>query len=96
MRSCQLPVASCQLPVASCQLPVAGCQLPVASCRLPVAGCQLPGATCSDETTEEFVHRHCPGVEIRGHITGTGSAWSIATARRLVGYALRHSWRDKA
>jgi len=56
----------------------------------------LPGATCNDETTEKFVHRHCPDIEIRGHIPGTGSAWSIAKARRLLGYAPRHSWRDKA
>ncbi len=48
----------------------------------------------SDEMTEEYVRRHCPGVEIRERIPGTGSAWSIARARRLLGYAPRHSWRD--
>jgi len=50
--------------------------------------------TLSATTTQDLLRRYCPTVEIRQSIPGTSSAWSIAKARRLLGYQPRHSWRE--
>ncbi len=51
--------------------------------------------TLREEPTAELIRRHCPGVELRGPIPGAATGWSIDKARRLLGYAPRHSWRDE-
>jgi nucleoside-diphosphate-sugar epimerase len=50
--------------------------------------------TLMETPTAELIREHCPGVELRQRMDGTASGWSIEKARRLLGYAPRHSWRD--
>jgi len=44
--------------------------------------------------SRELVERVFPGVEFRGDVEGTQTLLSIDKARRVLGYAPRHSWRD--
>ncbi len=50
--------------------------------------------TLADRPTEELIRRHAPAVELRAPIPGTGSAFSLEKAHRLLGYEPRHSWRS--
>jgi nucleoside-diphosphate-sugar epimerase len=50
--------------------------------------------TLSDIPTEELLREFAPSVEIRQPIPGNTSAYSIAKARRILGYEPVHSWRD--
>jgi nucleoside-diphosphate-sugar epimerase len=50
--------------------------------------------TLSETPTDELLRLHAPEVERRGPIAGTGSAFSLSKARRLLGYEPRQSWRD--
>jgi len=45
--------------------------------------------------TLALIRHHYPLVEVRAPLEGTVSAWSIAKAGHLLGYAPRHSWRDE-
>lgn len=45
--------------------------------------------------TLALVRHHYPGVEVRGPLEGTASAWSIKKAERMLGYVPHHSWRDE-
>ncbi|MFL5761980.1 MAG: NAD-dependent epimerase/dehydratase family protein [Thermomicrobiales bacterium] len=72
-----------------------------AACRLGIEvdglGFEVFNITASDTLsnapTEELVRQYCPDTEIRSPITGTESAFSIAKARRLLGYEPHHGWR---
>ncbi|MDP9220881.1 MAG: NAD(P)-dependent oxidoreductase [Actinomycetota bacterium] len=44
----------------------------------------------------QLAARFFPDVEVRGELTGTQTLLSIEKARRVLGYAPRHSWRDHA
>jgi nucleoside-diphosphate-sugar epimerase len=50
--------------------------------------------TLSNTPTEELIRAHCPDTEIRAPIAGTGSAFSIEKARRLLGYEPKFGWRE--
>lgn len=50
--------------------------------------------TLSLTPTLALVRHHYPEVEVRAPLEGTASAWSIAKAGHLLGYAPRHSWRE--
>jgi nucleoside-diphosphate-sugar epimerase len=71
------------------------------ACRLGVEaaglGFEVFNITAADTLlelpTEEALRRYAPQVEVRAPIPGTGSAWSIEKARRLLGYEPQRSWR---
>jgi len=50
--------------------------------------------TLSDIPTEELLREFAPSVEVRQPIPGNASAYSIAKARRILGYEPAHTWRD--
>jgi nucleoside-diphosphate-sugar epimerase len=52
--------------------------------------------TLSDVPTEELLRDFAPLVEVRQPIPGRASAYSIAKARRLLGYEPAHSWRGES
>ena len=52
--------------------------------------------TLSNLPTEDLIRRFAPAVELRAPIPGTESAFSLAKARRQLGYEPRHSWRGGA
>lgn len=51
--------------------------------------------TLVDEPTEELIRRYFPELELRKHLQGTETAWSIDKARRILGYQPHHRWRDE-
>ncbi len=64
------------------------CRLGVEAEGLGFAAVNIVAAdTLRDEPTEDLIRRYCPGVELREPLPGTAGAWSIAKARRLLGYA---------
>jgi len=73
------------------------------ACRLGLEaeglGFEVFNVTAADSLsgvpTLELVRRHYPDVEVREPLEGTSSAWSIAKARRLLGYVPRYSWREE-
>src|SRR4029077_15982702 len=50
--------------------------------------------TLSDIPTEKLLRRYAPSVEVRQPIPGHASAYSIAKAKRVLGYEPAHTWRD--
>jgi nucleoside-diphosphate-sugar epimerase len=50
--------------------------------------------TISDIPTETLLREYAPSVEVRQPIPGNASAYSIEKAKRMLGYAPAHSWRD--
>ncbi|MDQ3692693.1 MAG: NAD(P)-dependent oxidoreductase [Chloroflexota bacterium] len=52
--------------------------------------------TLAELPTEDLLRRYAPSVEIRQPIPGFASPYSIEKAKRLLGWAPRHSWRDEA
>jgi UDP-glucose 4-epimerase len=50
--------------------------------------------TLSDIPTEELLREFASSVEVRKPIPGNASAYSIAKARRILGYEPAHTWRD--
>jgi UDP-glucose 4-epimerase len=50
--------------------------------------------TLSDVPTEKLLREFAPSVEVRQPIPGNASAYSIAKARRILGYEPAHAWRD--
>ena len=72
------------------------------ACRLAVEA-ELPGhhrmivaATDSlmDVPSAQLMAEYFPGVRLNA-VPGTGSLLSSGTARRLIGYAPKFSWRDR-
>lgn len=53
------------------------------------------GDTVMSRPNDELVAEVFPGVEVRGSLGAHDSLFSTAKARRLLGYAPRHSWRDE-
>jgi nucleoside-diphosphate-sugar epimerase len=51
--------------------------------------------TLAEIPTEELLRTHAPSVEIREPIPGFGSPFSIAKAKRLLGWEPVHSWRNE-
>lgn len=51
--------------------------------------------TLSRIPTLALVRHHYPEVEVRAPLEGTASAWSIAKAGHLLGYAPLYSWREE-
>jgi nucleoside-diphosphate-sugar epimerase len=51
--------------------------------------------TLAELPTEELLRAYAPSVEIREPIPGLASPYSIAKAKRLLGWEPRHSWRDE-
>ena len=52
------------------------------------------GATCMTTTNHELMTEFFPAVPLRGDIGDHDTLLSIDKARRLLGYAPTHSWRD--
>lgn len=50
--------------------------------------------TARHEPTEALLRAHCPTTVLREPLPGNATGWSIAKARRLLGYVPEHSWRD--
>lgn len=50
--------------------------------------------TVMDRPSAELMAEVYPGVEMRGPVSGTQTLLGIEKARRLLGYAPQHSWRD--
>jgi nucleoside-diphosphate-sugar epimerase len=50
--------------------------------------------TISDIPTETLLREYAPSVEVRQPIPGNASAYSIEKAKRMLGHAPAHSWRD--
>ena len=52
--------------------------------------------TLAEMPTEELLRTYAPTVEIREPIPGFASPFSVAKAKRILGWEPRHSWRDEA
>lgn len=73
------------------------------ACRLAleadVPGCDAYTIAAADTVMErpsrELMAEHFPGVPIRGELAEHGTLLSIEKARRVLGYAPRHSWRER-
>lgn len=52
--------------------------------------------TLAELPTEDLLRKYAPSVEIRRPIPGYASPYSIEKAKRLLGWAPTHSWRDEA
>jgi len=52
--------------------------------------------TLLDIPTEEMIRSVAPGTQIRRPMPGTASAFDIGKARRIIGWAPEHSWRNEA
>ncbi len=73
------------------------------ACRLAlekeVAGCEAFTIAAADTVMErpsrELMAEHFPTVPTRGALAGHGTLLSIEKARRVLGYAPRHSWRGR-
>jgi nucleoside-diphosphate-sugar epimerase len=50
--------------------------------------------TISDIPTETLLREYAPSVEVRQPIPGNASPYSIEKAKRMLGHAPAHSWRD--
>ncbi len=50
--------------------------------------------TVMERPSAELMAEVFPGVELRGQLEGNQTLLGIAKARRLLGYAPQHSWRD--
>jgi nucleoside-diphosphate-sugar epimerase len=51
--------------------------------------------TMAELPTEELLRTYAPSVEIREPIPAFASPYSIAKAKRVLGWEPRHSWRDE-
>ena len=51
--------------------------------------------TLRPEPTEALLRAQLPTTEVRALLPGNASPWSIEKARRVLGYAPQHSWRDE-
>jgi nucleoside-diphosphate-sugar epimerase len=52
--------------------------------------------TARHEPTADLIRTYCPTTELREPLPGNATGWSIAKARKLLGYVPAHSWRDEA
>ena len=50
--------------------------------------------TLSDTPTEDMIRQWSPETEIRTPIPGTSSPYDTSTAKRVIGWEAKHSWRD--